>query len=497
MPGARAMALAAAALLLGLAGCKPASSGAGDGGTDAGAAECQSRADCTGGLVCKGGQCVGCQRDRECKADEICNPVKQICEYRPCFGGQCQTHADCPLGQFCVQGLCRKPSGTTSDGCPGVTPCATTADCPEGFKCNPGTLVCEENVGCYGDAACPDGYYCNLATHGCEQSCTQASASSVCPATYTCASGRCVECTVDADCGAGLTCDATAGRCAGAATCFSDRDCVHPLVCNKATGQCTDQPPLCVSDADCLKGEVCQIRTGLCISAACLPDALEPNDTEASAAAVQPGLYSNLTLCGGQPDWFKLDLGAGDQVSLTVSPPNLAGTNFTTVLYDPTGTQALGSGSLQVDTSAPAAGTYPFVVRSTDARDDYTLRILVSRGTPCEDDAYEPDDSFTAAAPLDAGTHVNLMKCPNNADWYLVAVPRGQSLTATLRSDPTQGPLELDVYDSDGTTLLAKTTTTAPAEQVTVTDSSAGRVFLQVVAASTTQNAYDLDLVLQ
>ncbi len=475
------------------AGCPPSGGGpdgGSDGGVDAGP-ECTSREDCEGGKICVDGVCTGCKRDRECRGNELCNPVKQVCEFRPCFGGDCTQHSDCALGEFCVQGLCRQAEGGSGE-CPGVTPCGTDADCPEDFRCNQETLVCEEDVGCFGDAACPDGYYCNLGTNACEQSCTPQTEDEVCPDGFRCESGRCVECTSDADCGAGLSCDLEAGRCAGQTTCFTDRDCVRPLVCNRLTGQCTESVPPCVSNDDCLEDEICDIRTGECEPAACLPDALEENDTFETAAVIEPGVLSNLTLCDREADWYRITLGAGDRISCNVNPPPLAGTNFSVTLYAPDGVSTLATGNLLVDYTVNAAGDYGLLVTTTDLRAEYSMQVLVSRGIPCEDDAFEENDAFTAARILPEGTTYNLEKCPADEDWYLVEQPRDRSLRITLTHDPLDGDLDLWAYDSDGASVIARSETTEPAEEIEITTTSAGRVFLRIVAASDVRNAYDL-----
>ncbi|MDF1564550.1 MAG: PPC domain-containing protein [Deltaproteobacteria bacterium] len=489
-------------LVLGFsAGC-PRGNGNADGGLDAGpdagvdaGIPCTDRTGCEDGRVCVEGFCEDCLRDRQCLGTELCNPVIHRCEFIPCFGGDCEAHGDCALGEFCVQGLCRLPAGDPE--CGTVRACGNDTDCEADERCNEQTLVCELDTGCFSDGACAAGTYCDLGTNTCRQACTAETELEICPDAWNCVSGRCVECSADADCGTGLTCDLLAGRCAAQATCFTDRDCVRPLVCNRATGQCTDEPPPCVSNDDCLPTEVCEIRSGLCVDAECLPDALEPNDLISEAAPVSPGLISNLTLCNQEDDHYLVSLGAGDRVSLTVNPPALSGSNYSARAFDPTGTSVIATGNLQLDFIAAVTGDHPLLVTATDLRGTYSIQLLVSRGIPCEDDGNEPNDGFTAATLLQPGSLFNLQRCASNDDWYEVLLERGRSGTVRLQHDPLEGDLDLSVFDSDGVTLLGRSATADPEEVVNLTTTSAGRAFIQVTGSARSEAAYDLEWVIQ
>ena len=140
--------------------------------------ECAAREDCAGGLagglLCQQGKCVGCQKSRDCRLDEACDPVQRRCTLKACFGDQCLAHEDCALGLFCVQGLCLDPLKPLSQGgavC-AVVLCGSARDCNPGQRCNGRTFVCEADQGCGSGAPCAVGTSCNAASGLCELACT-------------------------------------------------------------------------------------------------------------------------------------------------------------------------------------------------------------------------------------------------------------------------------------------------------------------------------------
>lgn len=77
--------------------------------------------------------------------------------------------------------------------------------------------------------------------------------------------------------------------------------------------------------------------------------------------------------------------------------------------------------------------------------------------TCSEDDAFEANDTESAAAELDHGRTTDLLICDGNDDWYTVQVDAGAStLSVSARFD---GGADLDVYifDEDGNTVAAGT----------------------------------------
>ncbi len=451
---------------------------------------CTTNDDCAGGLVCgedEGGAaaCVSCATDGDCDRAQECEPGTRTCVFKADWGEECDAHEDCPLGLFCVQGLCQ----------PGVVvlPCGALGQCPEGKRCNGPLQVCEEDIGCYDSRDCPTDEVCNPGTLRCEVRCTAETQVDVCAARERCTDdGRCVECESDDQCGPGLTCNASAGRCAGTLTCFSDLACAAGLVCNRATQTCTELPPACRTNDDCLGDERCDLGTGRCVLRACQTDQDEPNDRLEEAVPIAAGDRDGLTICGTEEDWYALPLRRGDRVNVNVETDVLTANGLSVQLRDGQD-RILDEDPFLVDAIVAADATYFLRLRTFDPTTRYALRVLVARGVPCDDDGREENDLFSTAALLPAGEARNLQSCPADPDWYVFAVGAGLRPVVRLVHDPLLGDLDVRLYDSDGVTLLGEARTTNAEERVEAAGVTGGRAFVLVVPGSDrTQNAYDL-----
>ena len=468
--------------------------------------DCQTRADCKGGLggglLCTEGKCVGCLRSRDCRLTEVCDPVQRRCTLRSCFGDQCTGHDQCALGQFCVQGLCLDPQAEVAVCA--VVLCSGARDCNPGQRCNGRTFVCEQDLGCTqdvvqaSDAGAPDagtlsscaaGLVCNPASGACEPGCTEATAADVCGPVVPCKQGRCVQCAADTDCGPGLTCDVAAGACRGKSACTQTRDCEVPLVCDRPSGTCAQSRPPCTSNESCAADERCESRTGACIPGACLTDRFAPNQTQATAAKLAPGSYPGLTLCNREQDWFALPLRSGDRYQILADADPLG--SFDVQLLSPSGA-LLEEGQLAVLGTAGSDATYLLRLRSNDAAAAYGLRISVRAGEACFHNPEGPHESASQAQPLEPGPHYDLAVCPGETSWFLLRSAGGIDVRAAL--DPTLGgAIGLVLFDGDGRSALAFDQLGAAAPHVFASASTSGVYFLRVAGLTTTATArYDL-----
>ncbi len=476
----------AVAACLSLAACIESGDQDQDGGHER--IPCEDRLDCPALLGCVEGFCGHCALDRECAVTEYCHPVEQLCY--PIYVGVCDIFIEekkCPLGEFCVQGYCKDGSE--------VVFCTDDGGCQAGERCDRLNLVCVVDYGCNRDNECAINEVCNKATNRCESACTPETAEVVCGFGLVCDEfGRCVECFDDSQCGVGLTCNIGTNRCEGENSCFTDRDCYPGTVCNPQTRQCTVTPPDCLSSADCAEGMLCDPPSGLCVPEECRPDPLEPNDELAQAAKLGPGRTAELNLCPQDLDWFAIDLARGDRLQVIVNTDFLAADHFQIVLFDPEAAEVLQEDTLLIDHVVAQDGSYKLRTLTSDQQAGYSLIVTLSRGIPCDDDDFEPNDSALAARPIVAGTYGGLAVCPRDEDWYVLDRPLGSILQVRIEFPALQGDLDMDLLAGDAQTLVMRSATAGDSELVYVDDDPGTRFFIRVYADAQVGNSYEMQI---
>jgi len=113
---------------------------------------------------------------------------------------------------------------------------------------------------------------------------------------------------------------------------------------------------------------------------------------------------------------------------------------------------------------------------------------------PCEDDDYEDNDTPEQARALQPGSYAELQLCPDDEDWYEVAVPEGRGLVATITFDNAQGDLDLELRDPDGGGLLDWSDGVADLERVVIEATPAGgTLLLRVLGYEEEGGPYDLE----
>jgi hypothetical protein len=453
---------------------------------DAGLApECDTRAECDPGEICNAEKrCAGCDSSGQCRLKETCNPTSLLCELRSGWGTECATHEQCQAGFWCKQGLCQERSE--------VSLCAggDSTTCKQGERCHPLNEICEADLGCTEDADCGGGELCNTGSNACVPRCTVDTQASVCAAGERCVSEKCVQCEADADCGPGLKCD-PAGKCGAGDRCYQDRQCKVPLVCHVPTGACVSAQPPCVSDESCAADQRCQVDTGKCVARDCQPDPYEPNNEAPQAFGAQAQRYTDLTLCLNDVDQFKLNLNRGDQLGVNLDADPFAENAFATLVKDASG-RTVASGKLLASFVAPAAATYYVVISCTDPYQPYDATFLLSRGSPCDDDGYEPNDLPAQATAANSSSLLDGRICPQDQDHFRFAVPASQGVRISLVNyDSGSGLLRLCLID--GNTSLGCSEETAPVVTATSTQVAGKTLIGRVLGSSErTANSYTL-----
>jgi hypothetical protein len=276
-------------------------------------------------------------------------------------GGACGSSSDCtpPTNAECFTDL--------PDGYCAIPGCETTADCPDQSACIVLTGTDEENSyclkSCYGDSGCRPGYTCHADVNVCWYQPGSSDSDIGGP------------CQIDSDCkDSGATCypeiygndptgfvqgycvifGCSGNSCPGTSGCFSvgqdsmaclptcsgDGDCRKGYECDD--GICF---PYCASSAGCPSGYECEPTQQICVDEGylcsagnpmgwcpedlycqsgqcgqfdfeCTDTTYEPNESKNAAKAVSASSFkeeidSDLQVCVGDNDWYKLTIPAG------------------------------------------------------------------------------------------------------------------------------------------------------------------------------------------
>ncbi|HSA24141.1 MAG TPA: PPC domain-containing protein, partial [Myxococcota bacterium] len=239
----------------------------------------------------------------------------------------------------------------------------------------------------------------------------------------------------------------------------------------------------------------------------CDDDAFEPNDSAATASALdgerwQPvldqwvldlsGLYACRAGAANPPDWYSFWLAAGTHLSVSVSFP--VARNADVYLYGPDGTTLLDSSAASANPEvvdfgafgAPADGVYYLKVLAKDQVNNsfaYAMSLVSDRAFICRAEPFDPFEPNASPAEAVAGGHLTagaypaLNLCGAEDDYYAVDALAGQTLTATATFAPATD-IDLYLLDADGLTLLDASEGVTGTEQVTATLTQDGPVFL-------------------
>ncbi len=403
-----------------------------------------------GGSTPEGQPSGDCASSGQCSMREICSPATRRCELREGWGTECASNEACQAGYWCKQGLCVDRSQVTL--CLGHS----SAECPDGDRCQQVTSVCEEDLGCSLDADCSPSEVCNIGSRQCVPRCSEETAAQLCRDGERCVNAQCVECTRTDECAAGLQCD-LANRCVAGPRCYSDRDCLIPLSCFTPTGACLPKPPPCLSNENCLSDERCDVASGQCLAKNCQIDRYEPNNNVSQSVSVLRQTYTQLTLCDGDVDWYRMTLTRGDRLGVNIDTDLLGESAFHTQIKDANG-RTVSQGKLLASYVASATGPHDVVISSSLGNRAYDVTFLLARGTPCDDDDFEPNDTAMTATAMNASSQLHGMVCQQDRDWFVSPIFEGHGISARLSNyDKSRGILSMCLVKEDAQTIIACT----------------------------------------
>ena len=220
----------------------------------------------------------------------------------------------------------------------------------------------------------------------------------------------------------------------------------------------------------------------------CTEDGYEPNDGVAEAAPLVAPASVQAVVCGGDPDWYRIELDEGDRVDVDLRFRHAVG-DLNLYLTRSNG-QSLALGASRDDDehvswTATEAGSYGIrVFGLLGASAPYALDIAVERAVqPCEDDDFEDDDTIATATPVVSGLLYDLQACPGDDDWFAVAAAAGDTLVVTVSHESAIGDLNVTVYRPDGV-VVVEAQRVIDAERAIVTAQQAGVYRMRVHGAT-------------
>lgn len=322
--------------------------------------------------------------------------------------------------------------------------------------------------------------------------------------------GLCESCIADAQCGdssddlcvrVGL---GSGGFCLSACT---DGACPSGYYCSAQPVESVQG----TSARQCLpEGETCEIE--------CMDDAFEDNDSRAQAAQKAP-LAVGITAAASCPlslddddeDWWKIDLPADADVTLTLNGGGT--TDLDLHVYDASGAFVLGSSGFSSDEQVSiclSQGTYyARVVANSIGANDYTLEYSAVSSTcespVCVDDDLEENDGVADAtmvilSPAGDYDKLNRKICGGDEDWYAVALFHGETLEVLVDFVHANGDLDIGIIGADGSTVYASGVSQTDGEQTLFTLDDPACVaenpscifYVVVVGFDDAENTYDL-----
>lgn len=507
-------------------------------------AACTKNEDCAAGEKCTpAGECLPgleCTTDPECEAKDPrkrCDTEAFACVFREPFADECDALRPCAFGEFCssLLGRCLDTSSARD--------CARRAQCPAGQICDRGANKCVDNPGCYGDPFCEEGEICDLVSRTCSQltgECEPCSASNRCegeglscrvpskeclptgqmPACRTgefCdILGRCAQCSNNDDCGPGLFCNPSLGRCESNVRCANELSdcpstsgvqcvvCVAPEICDPRTFSCQAPPTECETDLDCSESDFCDrsLPVPICVRRIpdCLNDLQEPNNLSTLAVLLDPEIdrHDELKLCPGDVDWYRIEVPAGTYLTLDARFRH-ADADIELQLFLEDGATLLDESRTVTDNERVEidAGTSltvllkVFLALPARAPPSYQLVVARDPGTACEDDAFEENDSLSAAATIRSDVPADGRVCPGDLDWLVLRnIEVGQTIDVGLEFRHALGDLDLEYHRAGSSQALLRSASVTDNESLRFTSSYAGDHYFRVVGHRGDSNVY-------
>jgi len=191
----------------------------------------------------------------------------------------------------------------------------------------------------------------------------------------------------------------------------------------------------------------------------CSADPFESNDAPHDARAVSAaGLSGAANICGspGAPDYdfFEFTLAPGDTLITSADFEHYHGDIDLFLMRDGVVVDSAASDGDGEFLNAPIeeGAVYYLLVATSDLRNTpYDLSITLNQA-PCDDDIYEPNDSYEEPLRITPGVYGGLVHCPQSEDWYELdlTLPANLAVTVSAQPEVATDDLRIDVYRPSG-----------------------------------------------
>jgi hypothetical protein len=194
----------------------------------------------------------------------------------------------------------------------------------------------------------------------------------------------------------------------------------------------------------------------------CTPDALESNDSPASAPLIGAGEYAGLSICANDYDFFRLEVATGMVLKATALHSATDG-DLDLYLLGSDGSTFLdaaetSSNEETVGGNVTAGGTFYLLVAGyLGATNSYNLAVTIeSQGSTCFEDSLAPNQYQDEAVMLPPGTYTQLVACPGKEDWFAIGLNGFETLTVDVAGN--SGSLLLSLFAPGSTVPLCSGT---------------------------------------
>ena len=222
--------------------------------------------------------------------------------------------------------------------------------------------------------------------------------------------------------------------------------------------------------------------------------AFEPNETQATAAAISSGVANSAAISTSTDvDYFKITTTATSNIAYSLAGPS--GVDYDLYVYNSSGTQ-LSSGETSTATESvsltnQAAGTYYIKVvgyNGANSATCYTITATATTATGCQssyDNASNGTTSGAAAIPFNTDV-TGLISPSADVDNYKFVITTAGTITVTLKTLPADYDLKL--LNSAGTQVAISQKSGTTSESISYT-AAAGTYYAQVYGYNSANSA--------